>query len=265
MNIKEKKDDLNLREISTFLIFNEDYEEVKKIEENLKKVVNDKKNTNHYIKEEYYFLYLVAKIKLTPVENEDLIKTMIDYFNLIKAIKTECKWDRKIPKSIKSENNRNIISHLAYIQKLYNTNYFSDINFKINKTKNDLKLELYKNENNYINYIKQTWFKYILWYWDWYFNLIYTSFITWFWFGFLYFLYDNSVWKWDLIIWSIYEWRTVWPIDQYLFLSLNIISNLWADWNLAITPYLRFLFWTERISWVILTWLFIYMFRKKIW
>jgi hypothetical protein len=78
-------------------------------------------------------------------------------------------------------------------------------------------------------------------------------------------LYDNSVWKWDLIAWSIYEWRAVWPIDQYLFLSLNIISNLWSDWNLAITPYLRFLFWTERVMWVIFTWLFIYMFWKKIW
>jgi ribosomal protein S4 len=155
MNIKEKKDDLNLREISTFLIFNEDYEEVKKIEENLKKVVNDKKNTNNYIKEEYYFLYLVAKIKLTPVENDDLVKSMNDYFDLIKKIKTECKLDRKISKSIKSENNRNIISHLAYIQKLYNSNYFSDINFKINKIKNDLKLELHKNDQKYINYIKQ--------------------------------------------------------------------------------------------------------------
>lgn len=39
----ENKDDLNLREISTFLIFNEDYEDVNKIEENLKKVIFDKK------------------------------------------------------------------------------------------------------------------------------------------------------------------------------------------------------------------------------
>lgn len=261
----ENKDDLNLREISTFLIFNEDYEDVNKIEENLKKVIFDKKNTNNFIKEEYYFLYLVAKIKLTPIENQDLRNAMNDYFELIKVIKINSKNDKKTSKKIKSDNNRNIISHLAYIQKLYNTNYFSDINDKINKLKNDLKLDLYKNEKSYTKYIKQSGYKYILWYGQWYFNLAYTTFVTWFIYWFLYYLYDNMHLNWDLIQWSAYEWMKVWPVDQYLFLSLNILSNLGSDTNMAVTPYLRVLFGTEQVLWVIFLWLFIYIFWKKLW
>jgi hypothetical protein len=52
--------------------------------------------------------------------------------------------------------------------------------------------------------------------------------------------------------------------EYYIYLSTNILSNLWADWNLAVTPFLRLMFDIEQILWVILFWLFIFIIWKKL-
>jgi hypothetical protein len=108
-------------------------------------------------------------------------------------------------------------------------------------------------------------YKYILWYGRSYFNLMYTSVINWFLFAFLYFLNDAYINPWSLI--GSFNWHNgelLWPFDYYLYLSLNTLSNLWADFGLGTTTFLRTLFWIEQMVWVILTWLFIYVLGKKI-
>lgn len=248
-----------LEEISSKLIYNENHKELINIETFLYSELN---NAEDVMEKEYVlFLYLVAKIKNNPVETESISLYFQNYFTLIEQTAV----DLEDMKDLKIMYIWNVISHLQYLQKLYSDKFFWKSEEKIYIIKNDFKRELYFLQSEYFNYIKQTLYKYILWYGRSYFNLMYSSMVTWFLFAFIYYLNDIKLDTWTLY-WSFVGWEghIVGPFDYYLYLSLSTLSNLWADFWLGTSLFLRIIFWIEQMLWVVLTWLFIYILAKKL-
>lgn len=250
-----------LEEISSKLIYNENHKELINIETFLHSELN---HSEDVMEEEYVlFLYLVTKIKNNPVETESITWYFNTYFQSLKKAIIQLN-DKK---DLKQMYILNAIAHLQYLQKIYLDKYFWKTEEKIYIIKNECKKELYLLQGEYYNYIKHILYKYILWYWRSYFNLMYTAMVTWFTFAFIYYINDITITINNSTLYASFigeTWDIVWPFDYYLYLSLSTLSNLWADFWLWTTPYLRIMFWIEQMLWVILTWLFVYVLAKKI-
>lgn len=248
-----------LEEISSTLIYNENHKELIKMETFLKKELE---NADDMMEKEYVlFLYLVVKIKNNPVETDSIVSYFDLYFTEIKTTKkildkTPELWELYLS---------TVISHLQYLKKLYLDKYYWPTEEKIYVLKNDLKKDLFWMKGEYFSWFKHSLYKYVLWYGRSYFNLIYTSMVNWFWFAYIYYINDAYLNPWSLIgSFNWHEWQLLGSFDYYLYLSLNTLSNLWADFWLWTTPFLRMMFWVEQMTGVILTGLFVYVLGKKI-
>lgn len=255
---------LKIREINSFLLYWKDYEYIKEIEENLNGKL--KSAIEPLQREELYYLLLLFRIKKYQNHTVLLEKNLIEYKKIVRAwlIAFQTKKEIKDSNKLKLIFLKTVLSHIAQLryQSIYFENEFSNW---IKYFENELKMEYYKTIWDYYQIGKQLLYKYIVWYGVWYRQIFYSTMFTWIFFAFVYFLYDFIVWNWDLIIWvSEFEWKLLWTFDYYLYLSINILSNLWADWALATTPFLKFLFWVEQVVWVMFFWIFAFMIWKKI-
>lgn len=255
---------LKIREISSFLLYWKDYEYIKEIEENLNQKLKD---VNEPIqREELYYLLLFFRIKKYQNHIVLLEKNLIEYKKIVKSwiVTFQAKKELKNSNKLKLIFLKTVLNHIAQLR--YQSKYF-DNTFSnwLKYFENELKMEYYKSVGDYYQIWKQILYKYIVWYWVWYRQIFYSTMFTWIFFAFVYFLYDFVVWKWDLIVWiREFEWKILWSFDYYLYLSINILSNLWTDWTLATTPFLKFLFWIEQVVWVMFFWIFAFMIWKKI-
>lgn len=248
-----------LEDISSTLIYNENHKELIKMETFLKSELS---NAEDMMEREYVlFLYLVVKIKNNPVETDSITTYFQNYFDEIKNTKSNLSKNPELLELYLST----VIGHLQYLKRIYTDKFYWPTEEHIYMLKNDLKRELYLVQKRYWKFFRHSLYKYVLGYGRSYFNLMYTSMVNWFGFAFAYYLSDISTKSWTLYAsFTGIEWHAVWPFDYYLYLSLNTLSNLWADFGLGTTPFLRIMFWVEQMAWVILTWLFIYVLGKKI-
>lgn len=248
-----------LEEMSSKLIYNENHKELIKMETFLKTELD---KVDDIIEKEYVlFLYLVVKIKHNPVETDSISNYFKIYFTEIQSTKEQLKNYPEIFELYLLT----VISHLQYLKRLYVDKFFWWIEEKIYILKNDLKKDLYFAKKQYFSFLKQFMYKFILWYGRSYYNLIYSTIFIWIWFAIIYYINDITLLSWTLyssFLWS--DWHLIWPFDYYLYLSLNTLSNLWADFWLWTTPFLRTMFGIEQMIWVIFTWLFIYVLAKKV-
>ena len=248
-----------LEEISSTLIYNENHKELIKMETFLKKELE--KADDMMEKEYVLFLYLVVKIKNNPVETDSIASYFDSYFNEVKSTKILL---NKTPELLELYIST-VISHLQYLKKLYLDKYYGPTEEKIYVLKNNLKKDLFWVKWEYFAWFRQSLYKYVLGYGRSYFNLMYTSAVNWFGFAFVYYINDLSLSTGTLYSrFTGWEWHIIWSFDYYLYLSLNTLSNLWADFWLGTTPFLRLMFWIEQMTWVILTGLFVYVLGKKI-
>jgi len=248
-----------LEEISSRLIYDENHKELIWIETFLKGELDKAEDIME--KEYIIFLYLVVKIKNNPVETNSIISYFWNYFSEIKSANKSL----KLSKNLAEIYIVNVITHLQYLSKLYLDKYYWLTEEKIFILKNDLQKDLFLLRWEYFRFFRQIMYKYILWYWKSYFNLIYVSMVIWFLFAFIYFINDAYINYGSLISkFSWHEWELIWTFDYYLYLSISILSNLWADFDLWTTTFLRIIIWIEQMLWVILTWLFVYTLAKKI-
>lgn len=248
-----------IEEISSTLIFHENHKELIAMETFLKWELN--KADDVMEQEHVLFLYLVVKIKNNAVETDSISTYFTEYFQLIKKTNKEL----NINKELKEIYLSNVVSHLQYLKKLYLDKYYGNTEEKIYILKNDIKRDLFYLKWEYYSFFRQSLYKYVLWYGRSYFNLVYTSTVNWFSFAFIFFIHDISTGTGSM--YSSFTWietDLVWGFDYYLYLSLCTLSNLWADFSLWTTPFLRLMFWIEQMTWVILTWLFVYILGKKI-
>lgn len=248
-----------IEEMSSKLFYNENYKELLQIEKILQKELY---KTNNIIEKEYiFYLLLITKIKNNPIEGGVIWDTFYEYFSFIEKSKKTFQNDI----DGKKKYILTIIGHLQYLKKMYSDKYFWDIQEKIYIVKNDLKKELFLLEKKYIYFIRQFLYKYITWYGHSYFNLMYTSMLVWFIFAFIYYLNDAFITPWAMI--SGFPWmedKLLGSFEYYLYLSVSVLSNLWADFDLWSTVFLRIMISLEQMFGVILTWLFVYTLAKKI-
>lgn len=247
-----------LEEISSFLIYNEDYDTIKQIENTLTIFLH--KEIDILRKENIYFLLIIAKIR-NSILAEEIDNSIIDYVKQIKIFSSKIKSEKQMVSFYK-----NIVFHLIFIKKKYTDKfYWWYVEELLYTTRQETKKELYLLEKNYAKYIRRLLYKYLLGYGRSYFNLMYTSMVTWFIFAFLYFLTDAYWYPWTLYSNTLWvSEKLVGGFDYYLYLSINTLSNLWADFSLWSNLFLRVLFWIEQLAGVILTGLFLYVLAKKI-
>lgn len=253
-----------LREISSFLLYWKDYEYIKEIELNLNSKIQ---NTHDPIqREEIYYLIILFRIIKYQTNSVILEKNLIEYKKIINQwlVSYETKKIMKNSNKLKIIFLRNVLNHISQLRFncKYQENVFSN---SLKYFENEIKMVYYKSQWDYYLIIKQYLYKYIVGYWVWYKQIFYSTIFTWFIFWLIYFFYDLIDWNWILIKWiSEYDWRLVWWFDYYLYLSINILSNLWTDSTIASNIFLKMLFSLEQVIWVMFFWIFVFMIWKKI-
>ncbi len=273
---------LTLKEINMKLLHHENFEVLQNVEKSLLEKINN--TTNILDKEELYYYLIICKIRQTNIETWTISKLIKDYINIIKKSEQIYKAKNKLVKlnsNLKKHvnyielNKINIfyktVSHnLTYLEELYiQTLWISMITntsiHLLNYEKNEKIKNLSLYEKKYLNYFVFVLYKYITWYGKWYGHLMIATIITVVWFAFMYYLNDMFWTKWAMVNWFWwFEWVKVWTFEYYIFVSLMVVSNLWADSSLATSRFLRWLWNIEQLTWVVLVWLFIAMLAKKI-
>lgn len=264
-----KINSIDIKTIYADLIHNKDRKKLKNYEKELTERIKNT-NTNSEL-EELYFLLLVTKIENSYVENARIKQLLVKYFSILDKLEVSKKYKKSRLKIINKRKDywiiifyNTMISRLHFLERLYKKNYSSDYNVSIRRVKFEYKKNLYLEEKNFWWYLSYVWYKWMTWYWDWIENLAFTSFFVLMLFSYIYYIYD-LLHPWTLNNWFPWmEWIGLSSFEYYIYLSTNIFSNLWADWNLAITPFLRVLFGIEQILWVLLFWLFIFIMWKKL-
>lgn len=248
-----------IEEVSSKLIFNENHKELIVMETFLKWELDSAEDIME--SEHVLFLYLVVKIKNNAVEIDSIKDYFKKYFDWVKKTSKELSKNKELKILYLS----NVLWHLQYLKKVYLDKYYGPTEEKIYVFKNDVKHDLYFLKWEYYNFFRQSLYKYVLWYGRSYFNLMYTATVSWFAFAYMYYISDAYFNPGALIgNFNWQAWELLWSFDYYLYLSLNTLSNLWADFGLGTTPFLRIMFGVEQIAWVILTGLFVYVLGKKI-
>jgi len=259
---------MKINEIYSELIYNKNIKQLNKLNNELEKKI--RKTNSIEEQEELYFLLIISKIKWSHLENISIKKMILKYINILEKIETskKCKKNRLWIYNKKDYSlivfYNTIISRLNHIEKNYFDAYSSDFVEDIKKIKYEYKRKFYYHNKEYKRFISYTLYKWFSWYWYWVSNLAVSSTLILVIFAYIFYIYDLNN-PWTLISWfPWFENQLVWTFEYYIYLSTNIFSNLWADWNLAVTPFLRLLFDIEQIIWVIFMWLFIFIMWKKL-
>lgn len=253
-----------IKDIASLLIYWEQYKHLESIEQDL--LENLKKAQDPMQREELYYLLLIVRIKKYQFNNILLEKNLAEYKKIIYEwlVTYETKQQLKSTSKLKIIFLKTVLSHISIIQQLWN-GWENDFLNTLKYLQNELKKDLYKIEKKYFLLIRQILYKYLVGYGIGYREIFFTTVWAWLLFAFIYLLYDTITQRWALIVWvDKFEWMVVWSIDYYMYLSINILSNLWADGNLADTLFLRLLFWLEQAFWVMLFWIYVFMIWKKI-
>lgn len=260
---------MKIKEIYSEIIHNKEQTKLYKIEKFLEKKIKETKSNQEL--EELYFLLLVSKIKNSFVENLKIKSILIKYINLVKKIEVSKKSKKSLYKKILWKKDywtiffyNSMISRLHYLDNLYSKVFLSSYNKEIRTLKYDYKKDLHFESKNYWAYLSYFFYKWVTWYGNWILQLALISFSILFWFATIFYTYDFFN-PWVLVTWFPWmEWVNQAGFEYYFYLSTNIFSNLWADWNLAITPFLRILFDIEQVVWVLAFWLFVFIMWKKL-
>ncbi|MCT4617418.1 MAG: hypothetical protein N4A38_04370 [Candidatus Gracilibacteria bacterium] len=260
---------MKISQIYSELIHHKDQQKLFEFEKILTEKIKETKSLTQL--EELYFLLLVTKIKNSFVENISIKQTLIKYLTLVKQIETQKKTKYNIYKKIAGKKDYSLIifyntsiSKLHYLDNLYQKVFLSSYNKNIRDLKYDFKKNLYFEEKKYGSFFTYFFYKWITGYGNGVKNLAIFSLITLILFSTIFFIYDilnpgtliNGFPGMENISVASYEY--------YIYLSTNILSNLGADGNLAVTPFLRLMFDIEQILGVILFGLFIFIIGKKL-
>lgn len=256
--------DLKIKDLSSLILYWDKYEQIEQIESELQEKLSQAQDPLQ--REEMYYLLLIVRMKKYSINNILIQKNLSEYKKIVNEwiVVYDTKKQLKSTSKMKVIFIKTVLSHISFIKKftLWDENDFTN---NLKYFENELKLQYYKLSKKYYLLIRQLWYKYFVWYGIWYKEIFLTTVFVWLLFWLSYYLYDTITANGTLISWvDVFAWQTVWSFDYYLYLSINILSNLWADSNLATTFFLRILFGIEQVLWVMILWIYIFMIWKKI-
>jgi hypothetical protein len=256
--------DLKIKDLSSLILYWDKYEQIEQIESDLQEKLSQAQDPLQ--REEMYYLLLIVRMKKYSINNILIQKNLSEYKKIVNEwiVIYDTKKQLKSTSKMKVIFIRTVLSHISFIKKftLWDENDFTN---HLKYFENELKLQYYKLSKKYYLLIRQLWYKYFVWYGIWYKEIFLTTVFVWLFFWLSYYLYDTITANGTLISWvDVFAWQTVGSFDYYLYLSINILSNLWADSNLATTFFLRILFGMEQVLWVMILWVYIFMIWKKI-
>ena len=259
----------SLKDIYSYLVFHDLHKEYADIERELRSSLSETNDDD--VKEELLWLLTIIKIKNSSTENAQMLKMIDKYQELLKKMEltyktnTTLKWMYK-KKNIKLMVFYNIaISRLYFLSHLYQSVFSSDHYLKIDYLQKEFSKDLALTNKHYWTYFIYLLYKWWTGYGNGFINFFWLTLVTILIFAVLFFGYD-LMYPDVLTAWfpGLENTGHAATFEYYIYQSTNILSNLWADTNLATTPYLRLLFEIEQLVWVILFWVLISLFAKKL-